>query len=192
MNRLHATVVAGGGTEEPRPLSTRRKPKKKKMEANELMIGNYLRVNRDGLCIKKGTIVEVRGIDADDKLIEKGLIGSTHCRPLDDNQFEGGIWCEYLDPIPVTPEILERNGFNTVRGSESTYMWGFHNGRRDFATVCITFYNEPIGGVSRLLKIETNSKKEDGINAAHSCDVDYVHQLQQALRLCGIKKDIKF
>lgn len=167
------------------------------MEANELMIGNYLRVNRDGLCIKKGTVVEVRGIDADDKLIEKGLIGSTHCRPLDDNQFEGGIWCEYLDPIPITPEILEKNGFKIVHGfgySESypTYGWGYHKGLRDYASVDITFYDEPIGGVSRLVKMETESKKEDGINAAHSCDVDYVHQLQQALRLCGIKKDIKF
>lgn len=70
------------------------------MKAEELFVGAIVRVNHDGLCIKKGTIVVVRAVDADDKLIEKGLVGSAHCHPLDDNQFEGGIWCEYLDPIP--------------------------------------------------------------------------------------------
>lgn len=43
------------------------------MKATELMIGDYLRINRDRLCIKKGTIVEVRGIDANASF--KNLIG---------------------------------------------------------------------------------------------------------------------
>lgn len=147
------------------------------MEANELMIGNYLRVNHDGLCIKKGTIVEVRGIDTDDKLMEKGLIGSTHCRPLDDNQFEGGIWCEYLDPIPLTPETLEKNGWMWVERHSQWELiidtihigWGFYKG-------CIS----------------ASDWDNEGDVEITSLRCEFVHQLQQALRLCGIKKDIKF
>ena len=132
------------------------------MKANELFTGALARVNRDGLCIKKDTIVEVRAVDADDKLIEKGLIGSAHCRPLDDNQFEGGIWCEYLDPIPLTPEIMEKNGFIYFDGS-----WWY----KDFRIVM-----ESSKGVSLVCGRQTK--------------FSYIHQLQLAFRLCGIEKEI--
>lgn len=81
------------------------------MKAEELQIGDLLRVNRDGLCIRKGTAVTVQGIDGSNNFPEKGLYGVADCRPLDESQFQGGIWLDYLDPIPLTPEILEKNGF---------------------------------------------------------------------------------
>ena len=81
------------------------------------MVGDLLRVNKD-VCLKKGTIVEVRGIDADNRLPEKGLVGSVSCVAVGDpDRMSGGVWCEYLDPIPITPEILERNGFIYLDGS---------------------------------------------------------------------------
>lgn len=137
------------------------------MRAEDLRIGDLLRVNRDGLCIKKGTIVEVRGIDADDKLIEKGLIGSTHCRPLDDNQFGGGIWCEYLDPIPLTPEILEKNGFGEQR-FERMSVWS-------------------ILGFS--IELDFSTWKYYWANG--DVEISSAHELQHALRLCGITKEIQ-
>ena len=91
------------------------------MKAEELFVGALVRVNRDGLCIKKDTVVEVRGVDADDRLAKTGLVGGAHCHPLDENQFAGGIWCEYLAPIPITPEILEKNGFKYVK--ENQWVW---------------------------------------------------------------------
>lgn len=165
------------------------------INVKDIRIGDYFRVNREGLCIKKGSVVEVRGIDADDKLIEKGLISSTHCHPLDDNQFNGGIWCDYLDPIPLTPEILERNGFKHVdKGSEicirGEYLWG-DKGKRNFTAVRITYYKGLSSGVNLLTKIETDCSHDSGINMVHSCDIEYVHQLQHALRLCGIEKEIR-
>ncbi len=137
------------------------------MKANELFPGALVRVNRDGLCIKRDTIVEVRAVDADDKLIEKGLIGSARCRPLDDNQFEGGIWCEYLDPLLLTPKILEKNGFylngidkhNTMSINIDYGRWSYEN--------------------------------EDGFDVVgDGHDIKFVHELQYALRLCGIEKEI--
>lgn len=152
------------------------------MKAEELFIDAIVRVNHGGLCIKKNTIVEVRAVDADDKLIEKGLVGSAHCRPLDDDQFEGGIWCEYLEPIPLTPEILEKNGFQKQAGEIWEYdIFSKDNGlmsmivwRRDYATphLSIRSFTLQYGEYSRR-------------------DAKYIHQLQHAFHLCGIEKEIE-
>lgn len=126
----------------------------------DIRVGDYLRVNRD-VCIKKGTIVEVRGIDADNRF--ENHIGCASCHPLDDNQFDGGIWLDYLDPIPLTPEILEKN------------------------------FPEPTDGLTWF-------PEEGGFNChtyVPKCEINafglfkYVHQLQNALRMCGITKEIE-
>lgn len=126
----------------------------------DIRVGDYLRVNRD-VCIKKCTIVEVRGIDADNRF--ENHIGCASCRPLDDNQFDGGIWLDYLDPIPLTAEILEKN------------------------------FPEPTDGLTWF-------PEEGGFNChtyVPKCEINafglfkYVHQLQNALRMCGIKKTIE-
>ena len=126
----------------------------------DIRVGDYIRVNRD-VCIKKGTIVEVRGIDADNRF--ENHTGCASCHPLDDNQFDGGIWCDYLDPIPLTAEILEKN------------------------------FPEPTDGLTWF-------QEEGGFNChtyVPKCEINafglfkYVHQLQNAIRLCGIEKTIE-
>lgn len=142
------------------------------MKAEELFVGALVRVNRDGLCIKKDTIVEVRAVDADDKLIEKGLVGSAHCRPLDDNQFDGGIWCEYLEPIPLTPEILEKN---------------FE--RKTFYGIYDDYYDLDIREYSDGLYIATYHSCEFNI-PDQTIHLSWVHELQHFMRHCGIEKKI--
>ena len=161
------------------------------MKAEELFVGAIVRVNRDGLCIKKDTIVDVRGVDADDKLIEKRLIGSTHCRPLDDNQFEGGIWCDYLDPIPLTAEILEKNGFKIDKNEAycKRYFFACNLGKVPHTAVEFAFYGEGVSA-DTLFKCWTKPESCDGKNSIHICDLKFVHELQHALRLCGISKEI--
>ena len=51
------------------------------MKVNELMVGDLVRVTED-VCIKKGTIVEIVGIDATRTLPKHGLVGCTLCTPL--------------------------------------------------------------------------------------------------------------
>ena len=154
------------------------------MRTEDLQIGDLLRVNRDGLCIKKGTIVEVREIDADDKLIEYGLIGSTHCRPLDDNQFESGIWCEYLDPLPLTPEILEKNGFI----KQYNYQWGY---RDNSCTIVISIAPqiEIDGEIFGTPPI--NVFLEGALFNINMTSDMCVHNLQNCLNLVGIEKEIQ-
>ena len=72
------------------------------------------------------------------------------------------------EPIPLTPEILEKNGFvyNAIP---------FIDGWEQFG---LTLYR---GGNGYRINC--------GINV--SLIIDYVHQLQHALRLCGIDKEIE-
>lgn len=161
------------------------------------MIGDYARVNRDGLCIRQGSIVVIRGIDADRKLEEKGLVGAAYCHPLDEEQFDGGIWCDYLDPIPLTHEILEKNGFIKDACKDDRLTDTYHllvptGFERNSFTIQVSLYKEPICGVSTLVKCwGWLPPYNGGMNDIHLCSANCVHELQHALRLCGIDKEIE-
>ena len=145
------------------------------MNVRELMIGDLVQVNRDGLCLKNGTIVKVLGLDSECKLKNKGLIGVAGCLPLDKEQFSRGIWCEYLSPIPITPEILEKNFQEFLPGINLMYQLK--------GPYCAT--NEDGQWVFGLVKVA-------GENSARYplVKISFVHQLQHALLLCGIEKEI--
>ena len=147
------------------------------MKANELMIGGYFRVNRDGLCIKKGTIVRIVGIDGEDKLEGKGLVCAVHCHPLDREQYDGGIWLAYLDPIPLTPEILEKNGFGYVESDSELSHY---------------YPGEPFYCADIDFHIGTDRRGHFWLNYDNNSiyGLRFVHELQHAFRLCGIEKEI--
>ena len=78
-----------------------------------------------------------------------------------------------FEPIPITTEILKKNGFKREGGAS---YW--HEGDR---SACILHW----------------SKDKEQLVVGSLCDdymvkmnVRYVHELQHALRLCGIEKEI--
>lgn len=77
------------------------------------------------------------------------------------------------DPIPITEEILVKNGFEKTKGGE--YKRTRYVMFSDKSWVAL--YTREAGGYSAFLnKIVV---------------IYYVHQLQHLLLLCGINKDIK-
>lgn len=76
----------------------------------------------------------------------------------------------YIKPIPLTPEILKKNGFTYFTG-----LWYFQTEERIPIQIC--FEDNDIISMS----IKCNPV---------SINLKYVHQLQHVLRLCGIKKEI--
>lgn len=144
------------------------------MKASELMVGDLVRVTED-VCIKKGTIVEIVGVDATRTLPKHGLVGCTLCTPLnhDDNLYGGygGVWTAFLEPIPITKPILKKNGF------ELNDSFAF----LDTAKYRIyVFYDGFITIVD-----DDNQRKVSYL------ECDCVHQLQHAMRLCGIDTRFK-
>lgn len=85
-------------------------------------------------------------------------------------------------PIPLTPEILKKNGFEVQdQGGGRKDVWtGF--GIDCEGDIEVEFQNN----IPVHLKIDGGFKGEYYTSA----NIKYVHQLQHAMRLCGIEKEI--
>ena len=129
------------------------------MKANELMIGDWVNY--------RGTFIKVTS------LYDKGGSNEIGWGKIESTWVNGRC----IEPIPLTREILEKNGFI-----------------RDM------FYGEwqfdldpfPFSVVQRKNNSWYLGREEHGI--AHNreiIDISYVHELQHALRLCGIEKEIE-
>ena len=158
------------------------------MKAKDLMIGDIVRVAKD-VCLKKGTVVIVHGIDADNRFTERGLVGSATCVAVDDeDRMSWGIWTEFLEPVPLTVEILEKNGWKH-EFDKTEYMVKYDLGKEGKNCWMMWSIKE------HNLDVQRQDEKLDMYNLKVSRVVipcDYVHQLQHSTRMCGIEKDIKY
>lgn len=81
---------------------------------------------------------------------------------------------EFIEPIPLTTEILEKNGFVKDENDDNMYYWNW-----SVIDDCMSYDKETskvrIFSVSGLTFVKI---------------LQYVHELQHALRLCEIKKEI--
>lgn len=115
------------------------------MKASELMIGDWVKLS-------KGNWFENRKVE----LIDIEMIAES----------------VYLaEPIPLTPKILEKNGWMKI-------------------AVDGVFYPKQLKGELPWIGYATN---EDSwrFRIRDFCEINYVHELQHALRLCGIEKEIE-
>ena len=132
------------------------------MKANELMIGDLLKWKEQaGFNDEdRNMVLRVKNI-FDDAIKIDGRFGLYHI--------------SLFEPIPLTPEILEKNGFKYKEGE--TGMYGVTTAPHyicdgvPFEVFCdgepfAIWFKEPI-------------------------NIKFVHQLQHALRLCGIEKEIE-
>jgi hypothetical protein len=126
------------------------------MELNELQNGDW---------------VEVSGIPRQIKLIDDCINHKIIAHGVNKDgrtvAYVGKL-NEDVKPIPLTLEILEKNGF-----TKHAYGFSF-----------------------QYLKLDGNLRNDDTVYftitiSGKDITIDYVHQLQHALRLCGIKKEIE-
>ena len=81
-----------------------------------------------------------------------------------------------LSPIPLTPEILEKNGFKKDEKLEEMYYWNWGIGNN-----CVSYDKET--GIVRIFHVFGY--------LVFVLPLSYVHELQHALKLCGIEKEIE-
>lgn len=136
------------------------------MTANEIMIGDWVR--RRWTCTDTG-----REVVKDFQVTEIRKNGETLYA-----WSKGGNMgrVEVLEPIPLNPEILEKNGWN--------YDGVYCNLTK--GSLMLQYY--PFEGIVR--EYYTHKSGEGEIIFQSSPGINYIHQLQHALRLCGIDKDI--
>lgn len=89
------------------------------------------------------------------------------------------VFIEDLQPVPLTREILEKNGFTSVEDQYDHKKY-FLLGKNEYN--CDIYWD----GLAILLVEEDY----EPTTYAYICDAEYVHELQHALKLCKIKKEI--
>lgn len=82
--------------------------------------------------------------------------------------------CDELEPIPLTPKILEKNGFSQDPLNGHIFVFQEKSGE-------VIYYE---CGPKYGLTIDNQ------LATIQDLKINYVHQLQNALRLCGIEKEI--
>lgn len=150
------------------------------MKAKQLMLGNYALYN--GLAVRVRNIHDNVFLDGEDESVEV---------VYDDGVVILVDPCS-LEPIPLTPEILEKNGFRFDGSGRRSMMFisepHFADGIR---------FNIYVGLKHKTIEVFAAHPVEKSPNWRKSNKVYlevcgcYVHELQNALSLCGIKHDIK-
>ena len=135
------------------------------MKANELMIGDWVKVTDDDT--DDSFIGQVKAIDA---------LENVNVPEGEDVAYPYSIDC--LEPIPLTPEILEKNGFDVSDPEVSIYR--FEEDGQVFRFCLRRMYNKDN---------RPNGYSFYAFNVL--AIIDSVHELQHAFRICGIDKTIE-
>lgn len=151
------------------------------INAEDLRIGDIVQTNKDCM-FPKDTLCIVTDINPlkvfDDK---KGVVTLYAINDEDDGPW--GVWCNYVDGVPVTPEILRNNDFKEevegkyftrpIKTRAGSYLARFLAvERKKYAwAIYIKYYN--VTGYALL------------------CHIKYVHELQLALKIVKFSPEIK-
>jgi len=137
------------------------------MKATELMIGDWVGISR------RNKIGKVYRVDV-------GNGGSNGWAAVID-----GDWHECdLQPIPLSAEILEKNGFkkfnfHDIEGQHQWLWWV--DTMTSVSLWCRELNDDPKDGW--MVRVESPL-----VTCCHK--VEYVHELQQTLRMCKIDKEM--
>ena len=144
------------------------------MKANELMIGDWVNF-----------LIDIEGGDTENDqqndVYQPMQVGSISCLDEVSSVFYGvKNDISQLRPISITAEILEKNGFSHIMYSDA-------------------YYSIMIGDTYVELRKYENmavwfnwKENNDGVYADYILPIpEFIHQLQHALRLCNIEKEIE-
>ena len=119
----------------------------------------------------------------DDKPVKVDCIGNVEVYLSDENGIDWRVTYEHIQPIPLTPEILEKNGFkntNVVIIDTRKMRWVSDDTRTE-----ITIWMDD----TLPMEIVKNVYYEDEVSYTLPFPAT-VHELHHALKLCGIEKEI--
>ena len=105
-------------------------------------------------------------------------IGDTEVYLLDDDGVHWHVPYKFIRPVTITPEILTRNGFVEAK----------HSKRPSFQFIDAYTY---AGWWNGRLNLRYNTDPGKRPTNYIFIDCRFVHQLQHALRLAGVEKEIE-
>ena len=148
------------------------------METTDLMIGDFVKVSMNqGAKVEYGRVAnldESGGIDV-------GVVGEPYSYWNLDGDDE-------ILPIPLTPEIFKKSGFTLNEEENPIFTIRVYSLEADDVAVI----QRPKGGWKFMHGKEASNQNVLflGDGKFVCMPIQYVHELQHALRLCGIDKEI--
>lgn len=144
------------------------------MKATELMIGDWV--------IRKGVPEEpMRVYDI------KTSVGIVYL-----DQDGRGITekFENIEPIPLTPEILEKNGFTKYDVGHNVVGWSIMDDDNLYSAIPFTLTDNDFDTESGKYKWGPVEDDREESFVREMGRINYVHELQHLLKQCKIKKEI--
>lgn len=145
------------------------------IKAEDIKIGDIVRVCRDCM-FPEGSVCIVTQVNSERTRKEKkGCVTLSCVDGTDDGSL--GVWCCHIEGIPLTPAILEKNGFDSEEPQKSyiKYLGGLQG------NFCRYFYIERRSyGWVVFIKVEGLS------DSVMIRQIKYVHEFQHILWAMGI------
>ena len=140
------------------------------IKPEDLRIGDLVMISH-GCMFPKGTMCAVTEIHPDKEFgYKKGVVSLSAINDNDDRPL--GTWCCNIDGIPITPEILENNGFEMKDDT-------------------VVYAKSKLG----LKPLDDNKGYQAGIGNRIFYliigDIQYVHELQHILWVLGLDSELK-
>lgn len=147
------------------------------IKPEDLRIGDLVMVSNDNCMIPKGALCEVVAIDSERACEDKKGLAGLLQTVREEWEFSHGVWCNNIEGIPLTPELLEKNGFKEEQHQkEGTSEW-------------YDFYHYDLG-INIVYEVEGN-KFAAYLDGKKLREIKYVHELQHILWALGLNAELK-
>lgn len=145
------------------------------IKPEDLRIGDLVRVNRD-CAFPKRTMCAVTDIRPEKVFKDKvGVVSLSAINDDDDGPW--GAWCNDIEGVPLTPELLEKNGFK-----------GKQHQKEDTSEWC-DFYHYDLG-INIVYEVE-EYKFAAYLDGKKLREIQYAHELQHILWALGLNAELK-
>lgn len=147
------------------------------IKPEDLRIGDLVMVSNDNCMIPKGALCEVVAIDSERACEDKkGLVGLLQT-VREKWEFSHGVWCNNIEGIPLTPELLKKNNFKEEQHQkEGTSEW-------------YDYYHYGLG-INVVYEVEGN-KFAAYLDGKKLREIKYIHELQHILWALGLNAKLK-
>lgn len=144
------------------------------IKPEDLRIGDLVRVNRD-YPFPDGTLCTIAEIQ--DEKASGDENGFVVIRSINDDDASWWAWCNDIEGVPITPELLEKNGFKEEQHQkEGTSEW-------------YDYYHYDLG-INIVYEVEEN-KFAAYLDGKKLREIQYVHELQHILWALGLNAKLK-
>lgn len=147
------------------------------IKPEDLKIGDLVRVDRDCDCaFPKGTMCAVTDIRPEKVFKDKvGVVSLSAINDDDDGPW--GAWCNDIEGVPITLELLGKNGFKEEQH------------QKDGASEWYDYYHYDLG-INIVYEVE-EKKFAAYLDGKKLREIQYAHELQHILWALGLNAELK-